>query len=793
MRVLKIFIILSVSFLVLLVPKKIATACGFFVYPGEYRFWLLQPDLTNQKDLTPFFFASIYLYKGDINAAVESYPDKNIAEWHNELKKSVPKSHIDSLLNYTKPQFFFEHEREIASYNKFLNFLYKPENKELYQYLQLSKKVEQIAADPDPWGENKFPQPNLEVIIKEADALHKRTSSAFIKLRSAYQLIRLYEYNGQNNKLHQIYDTRIEPVKTQSWIKTAALYKKAINTGGYESDYLLSKVFDKGGYNRSRCLVRIKSSDVDSILMYAKNRHEKTVIRAMQVFNYPGRSLSLIREIYNAEPDYNDLPFLLLREINKIEDWLVTTKLTKFESPATGPGNWWLNGQSDSEYESNPALNYKRDKEYAKQLYNFLLQLIAEKKQKNISLLQLYTAHLALINNDPAASEQLLSQIKDESQLPPNVKTQLRINRFLLLLEKGFSKQVEDEFMGIVKQSSQKLGIYDAEIMKDQLILYTARKLINKGEKAKGLMLIGQTKRALGELPIDTYRGVYQEMEETATPVVYDQMISILEKKNKTSFEKFITNNTIKDPWSYYSDESEYRLDKNKILDCKASWYIRNYSLEKALNVLQQIPDSFWKKEPYSYYIGGNPFYLNVNDAHRVTKNDKLDLNKKEVVEQMIRLEAMAKASPEKAGMCYFQLANAWYNMTWFGKNWLMVKQWWSINENGHIYPYLNRSFNEDYYGCKKAREYYLLALKTTKDKELALLCCFIAGKCENNFQRYQFYLKNPSADRTDYSFSGNPYINRLKQKGVTEDKYDNLVKECALYIDYINKYNKVL
>src|SRR5215212_1441472 len=101
MRPLRSFILASVSLVILFMPKRAARACGFFVGPGEYRFWLLQPDLTGQYNLTPFYFASTHLYKGDMWLAKESYPVQNIKEWSKEIKGRASKAHIDSLLNAT--------------------------------------------------------------------------------------------------------------------------------------------------------------------------------------------------------------------------------------------------------------------------------------------------------------------------------------------------------------------------------------------------------------------------------------------------------------------------------------------------------------------------------------------------------------------------------------------------------------------------------------------------------------------------------------------------------------------
>src|SRR5688572_20959448 len=114
MKPLSIFILVLTSGLSVLIPKRTAQACGFFIAPGEYRFWLLQPDITNQPDLTPFYFASGYLYKQDMNAAQETYVDENNEEWFKELKGKASKEDIDTLLNATDPQYFFDELKALA-------------------------------------------------------------------------------------------------------------------------------------------------------------------------------------------------------------------------------------------------------------------------------------------------------------------------------------------------------------------------------------------------------------------------------------------------------------------------------------------------------------------------------------------------------------------------------------------------------------------------------------------------------------------------------------------------------
>ena len=781
------YILLCIS-IHLLLPCKVAEACGFWVYPGEYRFWLLQPDIVNEPDLTPFYFASSYLYKGDQYAGKQPYLEQNINEWYKKADHKASKKDIDSLLNATSPQAFVDEQKDLAKKNSFMHYLLHPKQKELYEYIQLSKKVEQITANPDPWDEQNYPKRPITGVIDDLKKLRSATNDSFVKLRTAFQLVRLFNLNAQSKEAEKIYDAWIAPVKTESWIKTAALYQIALNYGGPHGNYLRSKVFDMGGYNRTMCLVRFDSKSADEAIKLTKSQHEKNVIRAMKIFNYPGRSLDEIKQIYASEPRYKELPFLLLREINKVEDWLLTNKVTDFPTPAVYGNDYWDN----YEYIDNAAVNYRNDKAYSKELSDFLHIMIANSSEKQKALLHLYAAHIDMLNKEYVSSSGHLTEAGQQKNLLQNVKTQIAINRYLLHLENGFDKNAEAEFMAIIKTPDQRLGIYDAGIMKNQLILYTARKMINKEDKARGLLLLSKTNRAFGDLPISNYKTVYQEIEERANEEDFHIMLKIFDKKNKTSFEQFVCEKKIHSPmeiYEWYEDDSTtLKWNRDKLLDCLASWYLRQHRLNDAFSILKKLPDTLWNQYPYNYYIGGNPFYLNFYRSHPVTKEDKRSLNKKQVIEEMIHLEALAKKDKNKTAECYYQLANAWYNMSYYGKNWLMVRQWWSVNEP---YPWSSppkkTSFYDDYYGCLQAKQYYDQAIRFTNDKQLAALCFFMSGNCNANYQHYMRMVKGEEDAAYDYS----PDYALATKKGIDRKYYKQIVEECETYQSFIRQYNK--
>lgn len=793
MKLLRIFILLTGSFLLLLIPKKVTNACGFYVLPGEYRFWLLQPDLTNQYDLTPFYFASTYLYKSKENGD-ETYPQQNIREWMQEIRErdktagSVQPKDIDTLLNNTTPEAFFEQTGHALSGNSFARFLRQAGNADLYDYLRLSKKVEQIAAEPDPWDEGVVTHAGINRVIDEAKKLYSQSHSPFVKLRTAFQLMRLHAYNGNSREVSKTYDDRIAPVPTRSWIKSAALYLKAIR-GDMPGDRLLAEVFDRGDYRRSQCLIRFQSSLTDSLVNTTQDKHQRAVLRAMKVLNYPGRALSMIEAIYAEEPGYTEIPFVLLREINKIEDWLLTNRLTSFPSATGNSGD---DRVFTDDWAHDMVINRQADQAYAKKLNRFLLRLVNEKKVMQPWLIRLYASHLAMITGDQITAGVQLEAAAKSKNLPLNVRTQIAINRFLLQLETALQIDVsiENNLVRLLRQPAKQSGIYDAGIMKDQLILYTARKMISKGSRAKGLMLLSKTNRAWADLPIGKYKNVYQEITEIATPADYDSIIAILGHHLKTPFEKFVTEGSFGSPDKYYGwyDEKGLTWNKNRLLDGKASWYIRNNNLQAALQTLQQIPASFWEKEPYKEYTGGNPFFLSVYETGRYYGKRVINYNKRTIIERMLQLQSIAARIPSKKAECHYQLANAWYNMTWYGNNWLMVKPWRSMHEL--YYNVKRNSFNDFYYGCNRARELYIQAMKETSDKKLAILCCFMAEQCDSRQKDYMLAVYKQSPGTGDRK---NPYLRDLKQKGISEDSYLEFVNECALYQDYTRTFDKAL
>ena len=123
-------------------------------------------------------------------------------------------------------------------------------------------------------------------------------------------------------------------------------------------------------------------SIVDKTLAMAKSPQEKAAILTMTIVNNPGRTLNTVLEIEKLDPDYYALDFLLLREINKLEDWILTPSLT-LSKPTLSPNKEWRSGPEDYLQK-----NYEKDRAYLKQVIIYAHRLMAQRNNSRASKLR---------------------------------------------------------------------------------------------------------------------------------------------------------------------------------------------------------------------------------------------------------------------------------------------------------------------------------------------------------------------------------------------------------------------
>src|SRR5688500_13856738 len=158
MKPLSRYTIAFISIFCLLLPKKITKACGWWVEPQEYRFYLMQHDIDGKDDLSPLLLACYNPDDNTLRAAGEGY-DRNVDEWSRQLNGAANKKDISAILYDTPPAYMMQKPADRKKNNSFLAHLSRPGNEALYQYLVLCKKAEAVTTHPDAWQERPAADP----------------------------------------------------------------------------------------------------------------------------------------------------------------------------------------------------------------------------------------------------------------------------------------------------------------------------------------------------------------------------------------------------------------------------------------------------------------------------------------------------------------------------------------------------------------------------------------------------------------------------------------------------------
>ena len=785
-------------------PLKEVNSCGFYAFPEDFRFWLFQPQLANIATLQHFTLTSNGYYTPDGEAFYGSdlkdtvYYQENITEWFAALGGEPSQNDIRTVLYHLEPAVFFEQYPQELKNNSFIRVLQKPQYKELLDYLLFAKKCEQVM-NVDPWAEEETLGEDLTQVLEQGNQLYAGAGNAFVRLRTAYQRLKLNHYLENSAACNQIYDEEIAPVKTNSWIKSSALFYKAVAVAGDESYYLLTRVFDESHDKRLRSVMLLHEDPEvwERILPLTRNNHDKAVLHTMQEIRNPGRSLEKMKEIYQLEPAYPDFKILLEREINKLEDWVMTPALTEYQ-PALDFFAWYD--------EDADARNWENDMAYLKEVRDFVVQLLREGKQPDKAFLLVSAAWLSFLNNDYIIASAYLEEARKLANIPANVGLQLRLTDLLneTLRTGKISAKAEQAILDFfIYLDARKSEVPQYKVFRSQVALLLAEKFIEKGEVAKGILLHAHSTRDFGGFDyIGSTKTPYHRLLETAMPADYDRLLAILDKKDKSPFEIYLLKNPVfyrytdwrldeaTEEWVEYDRNEGATWDINLIKDYKAMWYVNRNKLDSAYAILRTVPDTFWQQEPYQSMMNCNPFFVDFYRPHQFVAADTAVYNKTSLLRRVLDLQQEAEKNPARRAQNYFLLANAYYNMTWRGNVWLMNRVWWSGGEDYYVFDPDKEEpltpFEENYYGATIAKSYYLKALEETKDKKLASLCLFMAGKCED---QYNAAVAQRKGEADQYVSGRNPYLGLYKSRFRDMSTYLEMTRSCSVYQDFIGRY----
>ena len=796
MKTLRQYIVIIASLIVGSLTIESGFGCSWYPESNFYVITLFNTDVNNLQGTSPFYYTTSH-FMFPLDESAKHARTNNLNEWNeffdgkfniNELDHVIYELPLEEMELFTAPkdqwEGIFRGKWELER-NQLLKHL-ATDDSATFAYLLYAKRCEQLLNYKDPWEIKKADPARMQEMIRFGVAESKKASNKTLKLRYAYQTVVLARYLRPAECI-ALYDSLIRPLNTASVLKYWALNHVSYAMHGTnrvpEANFAALEVFEHAPSKRVRAFHTFDKTIADSLFGLSRDPHQKAMIRVMQAINYPGRSLDKLEEIHRLSPGEEMMELLITREINKLEEWLVTPEYTEFTS--TTSAHWESSRRSRVYQNQSWYKNLLRDKIYLDEFINFLNRLSGENGIQNKAFLELSIGHCYFMKRDYKTA---LQHLKKAQRFPtPDPKIELQIRKTMFLSELQMLDRITPvaeskiyEHLKWYEDNKEQAVEYERHM--GSLLLAISWHYKRKGKKAKASLLgdLAQRKYDVYNdhefyISYDSprYPNYFNYLDAKGDPKDVQELIDLMDKSFKTPFEHFLTK--------------DIAYDRNRVLDLKATLYFRQGKLTKSLSILTEIPESFWQDSrfPYQWYLHRNPF---PGDT------DSLPVTKPRIIERILDYQAKAKLGGPKAPWYYFQLGNAYRRMSHAGHLWMMYHYWQSdYNEYKHAHLKLNwKPYFSDYYGQEKALSYYLKAMYASRDAKFAAFCCRQAMDCRLAYHKYTQVLKeSEESDRIRLNRKQTQLYHRLKTK---YPAYHNelMTESCALWEEY-PEYGKEL
>ncbi|MCC6369371.1 MAG: hypothetical protein IT236_00055 [Bacteroidia bacterium] len=695
---------------------------------------MFTPEIINQPQFNPFFRnMETPFYNGYDDRHEEELALKNVNDWKNYLGKNVTDYDVSfwlyksSLKQIDSMIFFLKGAKPVKPVNgigsSLAACLDATKAKAFLYFVGFAKRNETFAPPKiEYWEEKKAPSPitTADKQIVGGLAFYNGAKDVFLKERYAFQLVRLYFYTGKFSSAITFYN-QSEKYFTSShnlkWralgYKAASLYKLQRYS---ESNYLYSKIYDQfPAYKQSAYLSFHPQAENEwpATLSLATNAHEKEVLWQLQ--GLYANSITAMREILklNSKSEFVDL--LLVRAV-KIEE-------EKF-----------------SEYYGDPGSSPKVDDK----LIAFLNEASEKDYGHSPAAWDLAAAYLNYLKGDFSTGDKQLAKAKNKcTGYLLSMQYNITALSGKLARVKKLDKAAEDDLSPEVKVLLSNLKQRDKDLRTGAMFNVLQNKLWKLYQQN------GEWEKAEAIWP-------GQQAGRFDSIVNIKKMITYFDTPKHSEIEKsFAATNA---------------LSKEDYLDLLAIRLTQKGQLDEAATLLGTITNR-------ERTLSADPFVIHIKDCHDCDFEHFSGTRHsiKSLVNELINLRIKAKEKPADAAQNYFLLANAFYNITYFGN----ARDFNSSRYYSGFYIYPDTVING--VNSDLALHYYLLAKEKSKNPEFRATCAFMISKCELN----RYYANNGVEYGGD--FKAGKHFDSLRLNYSKTKYYAEVIKECNYFRIYLS------
>ncbi len=629
---------------------------------------------------------------------------------------------------------------------------------EVTSYLVFAKKCEPFVTEKSSaWDVNNRPSAEMIALIDEGLARFNDTKSHFVKLRYAYQIIRLAHYAHDWQYTVDLYDylmpkiDRKKPSIVYFWTLghlAGALQK----LGKYpEAAYRFSLVFRHSPSKRAQAyrsfLIR-NDDDWKKTMGLCQNDAEKSTLLVLRAGGAHTFLIDDMAEVYGLDPANPQLDLMLLSEVQELEKIFLRTNITDLQQ-----------GRASGTLQPKTAVKHLLD------LQIFIRRVIRENKTPNPKLWRGVEGYLELLAGDRYAAKNRWDRLEndlDDTVYEKRLLRQLKIWRCLLEI-----MQLDPVSYTSDKRAFEIRG-YEAfqwnPSFEPFLQQWLAEGYANHQHPGKAIL----TAFATADL------GLSPRLD------VYDDLLMLANSSDPILLERTMQMDTNPD-----------RVVAH-ILELKGALLLSQGQPEAAVATMRKIlPTQLSLLPKFS------PFREKVGEKIHRLVTDTLQLNRLEIAQKMIDLEFSAKTAaalhdPAEARYWY-KMGIGYYNMSYFGYEWEAIDVFRSgYNQErlsqGPVFPLPGSpEGNRENIDVSLALSYFEKALRTAQDPEVAARAAFMAARC----QQKQWLCTTDCAYRTGGKFipilpkKYSLYYDLLLSDYSDTKFYGAVVKECKWLAAY--------
>ena len=754
------FLFLTLLLSLPLAPASAQSNCA----PAFYGYRFLDPALLEyDSQLGPIYRSFVNRYRIDVAGEAGVARRDNLAEWHERYCEQVTLPDLENFI-YTSgigelrglirlldnPKAKGENIVGTLRRNSFARHLIDYRCTEVLTYLIFAKEAEPfVTRAASAFGRENRDRVAMKDLIDQGLKDFLRAESHYVRLRYAYQLIRLAHYLKEYAYVEELYEYLMPKVQANAsilydWIeghRAGALQSR----GDYaRSAYLFSRIFERTPSRRASAYVsfRIRNDeDWRQASLLAANDEERAMLHVLRAQNPRAVLLDELDQIYLLDPDNTALEPLVIRELLELERDMLGTDF-------------------NPEAARNRRLPTPRPRPAAGRrliaLQQFVNKVVTDGKAANPDLWLLARGTLEMLAGDYFYARQSFAELRrrdladtlaDQASILAEVTNVLALNRINDSVELYYFDLLNDEAL---RERYPRLR----PLVNDKLeAVYRA----NGREGKAALMQYGFD--AIQKNPELRY---VREMENMADSLLGNRF-------DRALLAERVGPNAVDD-----------------INDLLGTYYLQRGRWKTAISAFQAIPAG--RRDSYGTFA---PFFQLLNDRVNFQPSaSRPRYNKLDLLLRLAELEDEAERTTNDtlAARNFFNIGLAFYNMSYFSYNWRMADYFRSGASGARAARRRNPDFifshpsaplgNHENMNMDLAQEYFEQALRRSPTREAAARAAFFAAKAQRNAH----YAEGSPGNRP---FT---YFGLLKDHYADTEFYRTAVEECRTFAWYVGR-----